>query len=454
MAQAVLIKRTPIPRPFRSPDPTTDGRTAYGGDVRVGDLTGDGRPDFVVFQSLGGLKPTFVAAFTIEGEPLWAYGDRTRGARNTEEDGLLETTAPMRPGPVAIYDIDQDGQPEVVCLALAPDVAATTLWTMHGMEIVILDGRTGAVKRRAAPEALQRCGGYVNGKVEAANYVHHRLLIANFRGRPQPQDFVVKLGNDVLAFDDRLNLLWRYKNQFYRYGQHSSYIPNIGDIDGDGRDEVTGGHYCIDHDGRVSWEKCLARHMDSVLIDEWRGQRCAIVSGYGQILDARGNVLLRLGPHLVPHGQEIRYGNVLPRRPGRELVIRYGGHTPHLMAVAETGEVVTRFSVDPSPNNTGLEIIRWDGPDRPSLIYTPAALYNGQGRKVVTFPGLPPPSTSKLGNQGWYHCIPADLDGDGRDELILYDIYADSIFIYGATPASGHGRYRHTARQWNVRLMD
>jgi len=456
-SNATLLKEVPIPDSFLSPDLTRSGDAAFGGDVRVGDLTGDGRLDFVVFQSLGGLKPTFIGAFTVDGDPLWTYGDKQHRARNTEDDGWLETTAPMRPGPVAIYDIDQDGHQEVICLALAPEVEATTQWTMDGMEIVVLDGHTGCVKHRAAPEELARCGGYVDGELHAPNYVHHRLLIANLRGRSEPQDFVVKLGNGILAFDDGLGLLWRYENQFYAYGQHSAYIPNVGDIDGDGCDEVTGGHYCLDQDGRVIWEKCLSKHMDSVLIDEWQGKRCAILSGYGQVLDERGNVLLRLGPDVVPHGQELRYGELLPEHEGRELVIRYDGHTPRLMVVTSGGEVVTRFDVEPSPNNTGLEIIHWHGPQRPSLIYSPAVLYDGYGRKVVTFPELPPPSESKLGNQGWYHCIPVNVCGNEAEQVILYDMYADRIFIYGAADAPTEDvlrSYRHTARQYNVRLMD
>ena len=91
-------------------------------------------------------------------------------------------------------------------------------------------------------------------------------MIANFSGSAQPQDFVVMLGNDVLAFNHLLEVLWHYENRWYRYPGHSAYIPAVGDLDGDGRDEVNGGHFGLDHDGRVLWETFLGDNADSVCL--------------------------------------------------------------------------------------------------------------------------------------------------------------------------------------------
>ena len=454
-ATAGLLYRVPIPPEFLSPDPTTGGQTSYGGDIRVGDLTGDGAPDFVVFKSVGGLKVSFIGAFTLTGEPIWQYGDKIRCAANTEEEGELATTAPMRPGPVAVYDIDQDGTQEVVALSLDPEVDATTQWTMHGVELVALDGRTGAVKYRARPPELQAAGGYADGELYTANYVHHRLLIADLRGRGGAQDIVVKLGNDLLAFDDRFQLLWHYKNQHYVYGRHSSYIPAIGDVDGDGHDEVLGGQFCLDHDGSVLWEKELAAHNDSVLVDEWGGQPCAICSGFGHVLDGAGAVLQCLGQEVVPHGQEIRYGRLMDNAVDKQFVIRYNGHTPELMVVRADGTIHSRFGVAESPNNTGLELIHWGGPGVPQLIFSPVELRDAAGTLIVSFPDIPPLIPSRLGNQGWYHCIPLELYGNGYEQVLLYDMYADAVHIYGSLDGVAKElTYRHTPRQYNVRLMD
>ena len=451
MSEAILYKKVQVPEAFRS---RAASESPYRGDLRIGDLTGNGVVDFVVYRSVAGIKPSFVAAFTIDGEPLWSAGDPDKEVHNRDDGGTLKTVAPSRPGPVVVHDIDGDGAAEVLCLMIEAGADATSQWRMDDMEIVILDGRTGKVKRRQADAAMRACHAYAaNGELVPSNYVHQRLLIANFRGTPQPQDFLVKLGCDLLAYDDHLNLLWSYRTKWGTYPDHAAYIPAVGDLDRDGRDEVNGGHFVLDHDGKPIWERFVARHNDAVLIDDWDGRPRAIVSGHGTVVDDEGRPIISLGPQAVPHGQEVRCGNLRVDLPGRELVIRYEGHRPKLMVVGHEGRVLTRFEVDPSPNETGLEIVRWLGEGKPDLIYAPAALYDGYGRKVVTFPNLPPPSGGKM---GWYHCFPADVCGDEREEVVLYDPYTAWIYIYTPLPLDQgeyHG-YVHTARQYNARLMD
>ena len=144
-----------------------------------------------------------------------------------------------------------------------------------------------------------------------------------------------------------------------------------------------------------------------------------------------------------------RCGKLLPDVSTNALVIRYNGHHPDLMVIDNDGQIRNRFRVDETPNNTGLEVIRWHGGDTPELIYSPAALYDSAGNKVVTFPELPPPTGGKM---GWYHCFPADVCSDERDEVILYDPYSDAVYIYTSTPFQPDlfGGYQHTERQYNA----
>ena len=444
-AEALLYKKIALPDEFV--------RDRTGGDIRIGDLTGDGQVDFLVYNALGGIKPCFLGAFSLAGEPIWSVGDRDFTALDADGSERLATISPDRPGPVAICDIDQDGRQEVLCFLVDPHVKRTSKWNLADVHIAILDGRTGAVKRCAAPEELTRCNAYADGEMHIPNYVHQRLLIANISGRDQPRDFVVKLGSDVLAFNDRLEVLWHYRSKWHCYPAHAAYIPAVGDLDGDGRAEVNGGHFGLDHDGSVLWETFLGDHADSVLVDQWGTEPAAIISGGGQVLDRRGQHLLHLGAGVVPHGQEVRCGNLRPELAGRELAIRYNGHHADVMIVAQDGAVLNRFRVDESPNNTGMEIVRWNGPERGDLLYSPAALFNGHGHKVTTFPELPAPTGGKM---GWYHCFPADVCGDEREEVILYDPYSDAVYIYTPAPLdeSQFDRYHHGPRQYNARLLD
>ena len=49
---ALLYKKVALPDEFV--------RERTGGDIRIGDLTGDGQVDFLVYNALGGIKPCFL----------------------------------------------------------------------------------------------------------------------------------------------------------------------------------------------------------------------------------------------------------------------------------------------------------------------------------------------------------------------------------------------------------
>ena len=424
--------------------PAEGQMVCYGGDIRVGDLRGTGQADFLVYRSLddahdgGGMKPCFLAAFSMDGEPLWSVG----------EGGVQ----PSRPGPVAVHDLDGDGSAEIICFFLVPTREGEMPVPPDSLANVVLqirDGRTGEVIRQSAPEALCACSG------EGANWVHQRILIANLRGTEAPRDFVVKLGAKVLAFDERVELLWSYESPWTEYSRCPAYIPCVGDIDGDGRDEVNGGYCLLDDDGTVLWEKPLARHMDSVAIAAWDGGRMrAICSGYGQVLDVEGNAILRLGEEAVPYGQEIRVARFLAGEPEPQMVIRFNGHTPEVILVDVEGRCRGQLTLNTTFNNTGMEPVYWDGPEAPARLCNGNTLWNLATGEGVALPGLPEPEP--LGRMAWYHCIPADVCGDAREEIVLYNPWTAKVYVYtpGPLDASSYGGYAPTARQYNARLMD
>ena len=139
-----------------------------------------------------------------------------------------------------------------------------------------------------------------------------------------PQDDDITL----VACNSRFEVLWTYENRWNLYPRHSAYIPSVGDFDGDGRDEVNGGLFLLDHDGTVLWEQYLGDNMDSVLVEPWDdgSPPRAIVSAGGMVLDGTGQRLFELGMEEVPHGQEIRCGRYHADSADPELVIRHNGH--------------------------------------------------------------------------------------------------------------------------------
>jgi hypothetical protein len=423
-----LWRRIDVPRALLAEE-------GYGGDIRIGDLTANGEVDFVLFRSTdGGLKPCFIGAFDLAGEVVWKHG---RGG-----------TQPVRPGPAAVYDLDDDGAAEVLCLFANPTVDADVA-SMDNVVLQVRDGKTGRILRQSSCPQLRACRG------SGPNWVHQRLLVANLGGRCRPRDFIIKLGSRVLAFDARLNLLWTYDIKWNEYGRCSAYIPAVGDLDGDGKDEVNGGFYILDHDGKPLWEGQIAHHMDSVAVVSWdNGTTRAVCSGYGHVLGTRGEVILSLGKELVPHGQEVRVADFDAGAPGPEMIIRNEGHSPRVMVVANNGAILRRFVLNDSPNHTGMEVVFWNGSEAEAVLYNGGMLWHGDGRRLAELPGLPEPTGPA--KMGWYHCIPANVCGDRREEVVLYNPWDRSVWIFTPEPfdrAAFRG-YRAGRRQYNPRLMD
>ncbi len=407
----------------------------FAGDMRVGDLNGDGNVEFVLFRSTGGnMKPCFIAAFDINGQELWHDG--------------IGGEQPQRPGPVTVYDFEGGGRAEVLCFFINSAIEAPSQ-SMANVVVQVREGLTGKVIRQAAPAQMCQCSG------EGANWVHQRLLIANFRGTKRPEDFAVKLGSKVLAFTKDLDVLWTYEIRWNEYGKCSAYVPAVGDIDGDNRDEVNGGYYLLDDNGQPLWEGQLAENMDSVDIAPWDdGKMRAICSGHGYVLDSRGNVILCLGKELVPHGQEVRVADFDKSLYRPEMIIRYNGHNPHVIVVANSGKVVRRFQLNYSPNYTGMEAVYWNGRDKAALLYNGGVLWSSDGQRFSNLPGLPEPiGETKM---GWYHCIPANVCGDEREEMVLYNPWDQYVWIFTPAPVKStvFGGYHAGPRQYNPRLMD
>jgi hypothetical protein len=431
----ILFKKITVPKKLRVQNDSLD----FGGDIRIGDLTNNSQVDFIVYRGAegdkqGATKPCFIGAFDMFGNILWQKG----------EGGIQ----PYRPGPVAIHDIDNDGQTEVVCFFYEDNKDADP-FGLEGVTIQILDGKNGEIKKQSRPKIFDDYTG------KGPNWVHQRIFIANFRGNKQPQDFIVKLGKHLVAFDHELNIIWTYFNPQDKYQECPAYIPSVGDIDGDGKDEVNGGYYLLDNDGSVMWEKKMGRNMDAVAITEWdNGNIRAFGSGFGHIVDKQGNIILKLGKEAVPHGQEMKIADFDVSKPGPEMIIRYNGHRSDAMLVSNNGEILKRFKLNESPNNTGMTTVYWFGEGENTLLFNGGVLWHGWGEKFADLPDLPPSVGEK--KMGWYHCIPADVCSDKREEIITYNPWDKFIFIYTQNPYQKEqfSNYKATPRQYNVRLMD
>ena len=105
-------------------------------------------------------------------------------------------------------------------------------------------------------------------------------------------------------------------------------------------------------------------------------------------------------------------------------------------------------------HNYLLALFPFCGYDAPALLYNGGMLWNPLRGTRIPLPELPPPEP--VGRMAWYRCIPANVCGDPREELVLYIPWTTRIYIY--TQHDNDGRafrgYKAGPRQYNPRLMD
>ncbi len=238
------------------------------GGIIAADLTGDGRMDFLVTVT------GHVAAYANDGSKLWVLETDVRVSTKSEDHGL-----PGHHGPgVQAGDIDGDGRTEVVFL--------TQDSVLH-----VVDGSTGQTKWTAqppVPDGAERWEMAIVANLRGEGDRDVILQTTDREQRPLPGTDRLRtyaLGRFLTAYrfadlaEGRDQPLWS-RDDYFGCAHNGA---RIADLDGDGRDEVLGG---------------------------------TILSPEGDVLYTLPMPALRLLPHL----DSIFVADVLPDRPGLEVV--------------------------------------------------------------------------------------------------------------------------------------
>lgn len=373
-----------------------------GRSIRFGDLNSDGQLEFVLAQNIRRTMGdnfctiSYMCAYDLDGNLLWEVGEPS------SKNALVTNDLPFQ-----IYDIDNDGNSEVVCV--------------RNFEIQILDGRTGKIKERFPAPKSKPTKRWSNDFSEDIFYriAGDSIMFCNVSGKEAPRDILIKdRYHNAWVYNDKFELLWEVSC-------NTGHYPCAYDIDNDGRDEVLIGYTLFDNDGSKLWElPDLRDHADGIVIadiDTDNNLEIVIAGGDDGILiaDINGNILMK---DTIGHAQTPSVAKFLPEVSGLQIcTITFWKYPGTICIYDAKGNRLNTFEI--YPIGSPLIPVNWKGDGQEYILFSGdtkyGGLFDGKGQKVLSFPDDGHPTLC---------CDALDLFGDARDEIVLWD--TEKMFIY------------------------
>jgi hypothetical protein len=384
-----------------------------GRNVRFGDLDGDGRVEMLIAQNIPKVRGdaydtiSCLTAVTLDGKVLWQQG------RQNPKNTLLTNDTPFQ-----IHDLDGDGRNEVVLV--------------RDFQLQVLEGRTGRLLRWIwMPDALPN---NLNELPHEKNNGDSILFVRLSGGKVAREILLKDRYRGFWLFGPDLKPLWEGRGQ-------TGHYPFPIDVDGDGRQEFVIGYALWNHTGKALWshDEKLRDHADAISMGNYTGDRNGPVRAYicGSdegfvVIERDGNILrhLRIG-----HTQTQSVGNYRPEAQGLEIMIANFWRNPGIVTLLDADANILEQR-EMTPGSTHLAPVNWRGDGQEFALLSgnirEGGMIDGSLRRVVMFPDDGHPDLA-------YHV--ADVTGDARDEIILWD--DKRVWIYTQdTPFTGKAVYK------------
>lgn len=395
--------------------------------VGIGDLNGDGTYDFVVKHPSGSVDPgrfaPSPATYKID-----AYDGKT-GDFLWRIDLGWNIDQGIWFSPMVVRDLDGDNKAEV-CLRTAPYAAtreeafgAGKHWVLEGSEyLAVYDGMTGREIDKA--DWIER-GKPQDWADHSGNRASRHMLGVAYLDGKTPSVLVVRgtygmMRVDAWTLKDRkLQKLWRWTNERapFKYQGQGQHSIKVGDIDGDGFDEILNGSVAIDNDGRTMWCTGLG-HGDRFYLSDIDPSRPGLEVWYTiedphpqngvSLWDARNGTLI-FGVDEPTNDNQVAgglAGDIDPKHPGMEV---WGDK----YFFSARGERI------PGPVPPQNELVWWDG-DLLRELHSRGTISKWNG-----------PELGKI--EGSVQHV-ADVLGDWREEIVTYT--SGELRIYSTTIAA------------------
>ncbi|MBE9144534.1 rhamnogalacturonan lyase family protein [Planktothrix mougeotii] len=431
-----------------------------GGLIAV-DVNNNNQKDFIITQSrsnLLGQQQGLIQVYDHSGQKLWEKSAKVQLTTQAESEGLPGLHAPG----VQAADVNGDGKIEVLFL--------TT-----DKRLQIVEGETGQTIREiqlTSPEKTKRW---------------EHLVIANFRGKGD-RDLLLqatenadyRMGRYIAAYSiedllkqDNPQPLWT-RDDFVANAHNGA---RVGDLDGDGLDEVLGGTL-ISPKGDILFSLPLEGHLDSVFIADVRpdipGLEVVGLEEGGEKREnaqppkrlKRNRVFLYNKKGLIWETdyknwepQNAAVGDFDPSRPGLEIWCRSRFNTDQKPFVFDAkGQLISNYEFSKiAPEGwtqKGVEVIfpiDWTGEAKQLA----AAKERHEQGDVAIFDPLNGEYQIQFPEQT-YRLYVADVSGDWREELIV--LSTNELRIYhnpepNPNPKNAslweQNRYRRSKMTWN-----
>jgi rhamnogalacturonan endolyase len=470
--------RIPIQRPAGGTTPDGVAYTYSANDASVGDVDGDGEYEIILKWDPSNAKDNsqsgytgnvYLDAYELDGTRLWRIdlGRNIRaGAHYTQ---------------FMVYDLDSDGKAEVACRtadatidgvgtvigSATADYRNTAGYVLSGPEfLTVFNGQTGAAM--ATTNYLPARGAVSSWGDNYGNRVDRFLATVAYLDGVRPslvmgRGYYTRLVR--VAWDWRngqLTQRWNFDSNNPGNGSYAgmgNHQLTVGDVDGDGKDEVVNGASAIKSDGTGLYSNGLG-HGDALHMSDMNpnhpGQevwQCheepAKYGQYGlEMRDARtGQPLWGVPGGGADVGRALA-ADIDPAYPGYECWGSVGGLYTSTGVQIGTTKPTTNFAVwwdgdlsrellDAGYNATSdaatVRLEKWvpptGGATNGSLLrlLTPSNAADGDAQTNNTTKANP--------------CLTADILGDWREEILLRARDNQSLLLYSTTALTAVRQY-------------
>lgn len=336
-----------------------------------------------------------LTAFDINGNVLWQKGEPNNSIDNT----LISCDLPFQ-----IADMNNDGKYEVI-------------YSMD-FEVIIADLLTGnIIKKMPTP--------IIKGDELVKNEPFYRLnvdaiRVADFEGLGYKSDFIIKdRYQNVWAYNYDMKLMWRYNHK------NTGHFPYIYDFDKDGKDEMFVGYDLIDHDGKMIFSLPMnTDHTDEIIyarLHKDEPKRLVLASGNEgmNIVNLDGTIYKH---NEIGHAQRISVAKYNPNMEGLQIIATAFWGSDGIICIYDCyGNLLKQ--IEQKSNGNVITPVNYDGKHILALLNSSidGGLIDFELDKVVKFP---------LDNHPTISCEVFDIDDDGIDEIICFDL--EQMWIYKA----------------------